>query len=218
VLSRVCIQNQHGIVSGGPTASPTPLPWPVRLSIVQGAARGLAYLHDYSPRRYVHGCIKSSKILLDEELRAHVSGFGLARLVAGAHKAAGNSTKKLGAAACALRGAAVSHVPPELRAPGGAAATQKGDVFAFGVVLLEAVTGREPAEGEGGLDLEAWVRSAFKEERPLSEVVDPTLLGEVHAKKQVLAVFHVALGCTEADPEMRPRMRAVAESLDRISG
>jgi serine/threonine protein kinase len=209
-------------LSGGPTASPTPLPWSVRLSIVQGAARGLAYLHECSPRRYVHGCIKSSKILLDDELRAHVSGFGLARLVAGAHKAAaGGGSKKLGSAACALRGGgAVSYVAPELRAPGGApaaAATQKGDVFAFGVVLLEAVTGREPAEGEGGMDLEAWVRRAFKEERPLSEVVDPTLLGEVHAKKQVLSVFHVALGCTEPDPEMRPRMRAVAESLDRIA-
>ncbi|KAL6858922.1 hypothetical protein ACP4OV_017924 [Aristida adscensionis] len=207
----------HSALHGGPTASPTPLPWSVRLSIVQGAARGLAFLHECSPRRYVHGCVKSSKILLDDELRAHVSGFGLARLVAGAHRAAGQS-KKLGGAACALRGGAVPYVAPELRAPGGsaAAATQKGDVFALGVVLLEAVTGREAAEGEGGLELEAWVRRAFKEERPLSEVVDPTLLGEVHAKKQVLAVFHVALGCTEPDPEMRPRMRAVAESLDRI--
>ncbi|XP_051203285.1 receptor protein kinase-like protein ZAR1 [Lolium perenne] len=210
----------HSALHGGPTASPTPLPWSVRLSVVQGAARGLAYLHECSPRRYVHGCIKSSKILLDDELRAHVSGFGLARLVAGAHKTA--HSKKLGTAACALRSgalSALSYVAPELRAPGGAAAaaTQKGDVFAFGVVLLEAVTGRQPTEGEGGLELEAWVRRAFKEERPLSEVVDPTLLGEVHAKKQVLAVFHVALGCTEPDPELRPRMRAVAESLDRIN-
>ncbi|KAI4975057.1 hypothetical protein ZWY2020_048664 [Hordeum vulgare] len=206
--------------SGGPTASPTPLPWSVRLSIVQGAARGLAYLHECSPRRYVHGCIKSSKILLDDELRPHVSGFGLARLVAGAHKTA--QSRKLGGAACALRSNALSarsYGAPERRAPGGtaAAATQKGDVFAFGVVLLEAVTGRQPTEGEGGLELEAWVRRAFKEERPLSEVVDPSLLGEVHAKKQVLAVFHVALGCTEPDPELRPRMRAVAESLDRVN-
>ncbi|KAM3189590.1 hypothetical protein ACQJBY_068096 [Aegilops geniculata] len=210
----------HSALHGGPTASPTPLPWSVRLSIVQGAARGLAYLHECSPRRYVHGCIKSSKILLDDELRPHVSGFGLARLVAGAHKTA--QSRKLGSAACALRSgalSALSYVAPELRAPGGtaAAATQKGDVFAFGVVLLEAVTGRQPTEGEGGLELEAWVRRAFKEERPLSEVVDPTLLGEVHAKKQVLAVFHVALGCTEPDPELRPRMRAVAESLDRVN-
>ncbi|KAF7095282.1 hypothetical protein CFC21_097487 [Triticum aestivum] len=210
----------HSALHGGPTASPTPLPWSVRLSIVQGAARGLAYLHECSPRRYVHGCIKSSKILLDDELRPHVSGFGLARLVAGAHKTA--QSRKLGSAACALRSgalSALSYVAPELRAPGGtaAAATQKGDVFAFGVLLLEAVTGRQPTEGEGGLELEAWVRRAFKEERPLSEVVDPTLLGEVHAKKQVLAVFHVALGCTEPDPELRPRMRAVAESLDRVN-
>ncbi|XP_037467659.1 receptor protein kinase-like protein ZAR1 [Triticum dicoccoides] len=210
----------HSSLHGGPTASPTPLPWSVRLSIVQGAARGLAYLHECSPRRYVHGCIKSSKILLDDELRPHVSGFGLARLVAGAHKTA--QSRKLGSAACALRSgalSALSYVAPELRAPGGtaAAATQKGDVFAFGVVLLEAVTGRQPTEGEGGQELEAWVRGAFKEERPLSEVVDPTLLGEVHAKKQVLAVFHVALGCTELDPELRPRMRAVAESLDRVN-
>ncbi|KAF7101088.1 hypothetical protein CFC21_102484 [Triticum aestivum] len=210
----------HSSLHGGPTASPTPLPWSVRLSIVQGAARGLAYLHECSPRRYVHGCIKSSKILLDDELRPHVSGFGLARLVAGAHKTA--QSRKLGSAACALRSgalSALSYVAPELRAPGGtaAAATQKGDVFAFGVVLLEAVTGRQPTEGEGGQELEAWVRGAFKEERPLSEVVDPTLLGEVHAKKQVLAVFHVALGCTEPDPELRPRMRAVAESLDRVN-
>lgn len=66
-------------------------------------------------------------------------------------------------------------------------------------------------------EVEGWVWRAFKEERPLSEVVDPSLLGEVHAKKQVLAVFHVALGCTEPDPELRPRMRAVAESLDRVN-
>uniref|UniRef100_A0A0D9X9K2 Protein kinase domain-containing protein n=1 Tax=Leersia perrieri TaxID=77586 RepID=A0A0D9X9K2_9ORYZ len=212
----------HSALHGGPTASPTPFPWSMRLTIVQGAARGLAYLHECSPRRYVHGCIKSSKILLDDELRAHVSGFGLARLVAGTHKNSSSSSKKLGAAACAVAargGGAGAYVAPELRTPGGAvaaAATQKGDVFAFGVVLLEAVTGREPTEGEGGMELEAWVRRAFKEERPLSEVVDPTLLGEVHAKKQVLAVFHVALGCTEPDAELRPRMRAVAESLDRI--
>ncbi|KAG8047760.1 hypothetical protein GUJ93_ZPchr0008g12626 [Zizania palustris] len=209
----------HSALHGGPTASPTPLPWSVRLSIVQGAARGLAYLHECSPRRYVHGCIKSSKILLDDEPCAYVSGFGLARLVAGSHKTA--QSKKLGSAACGLRSGALSalaYVAPELRTPGGVAAatTQKGDVFAFGVVLLEVVTGREPTEGEGSLELEAWVRQAFKEERPLSEVVDPTLLGEVHAKKQVLAVFHVALGCTEPDADLRPCMRAVDESLDRI--
>lgn len=188
---------------------------------MQGAARGLAYLHECSPRRYVHGCIKSSKILLDDELRAHVSGFGLARLVAGGAQRRRRRSRRSWAARrarCAAgRGAGVRRAGAPHARRAAAAATQKGDVFALGVVLLEAVTGREPTEGEGGLELEAWVRRAFKEERPLSEVVDPTLLGEVHAKKQVLAVFHVALGCTEPDAELRPRMRAVAESLDRIN-
>ena len=101
----------------------------VRLSIVHGAARGLAYLHECSSRRYVHGCIKSSKILLDDELRPHVSGFGLTRLVAGAHKTA--QSRKLGSSvACALRSgalSALSYLAPELCTPGGTAAavTQK---------------------------------------------------------------------------------------------
>ncbi|KAK1321284.1 Receptor-like serine/threonine-protein kinase [Acorus calamus] len=91
--------------------------------------------------------------------------------------------------------------------------SQKGDVYAFGVVLMEVLTGRAAAA-----ELEGFVRGAFKEERSLSEIVVPVLLHEVHAKKQVLAVFHIALGCTEADPEARPRMRGISESLDWISG
>lgn len=60
------------------------------------------------------------------------------------------------------------------------------------------------------------MRKAFREEQPLSEIIDPALLPEVYAKKQVIAVFHVALNCTELDPELRPRMRTVSETLDRI--
>lgn len=85
-------------------------------------------------------------------------------------------------------------------------------------MLLQVLTGRMPGgKAEiGQEEVEGFVRRAFKEERPLSEVIDPTMLHEVHAKKQVLAVFHVALGCTESDPELRPRMRAVSDSLDRV--
>ncbi|KAE8689998.1 Detected protein of unknown function [Hibiscus syriacus] len=58
---------------------------------------------------------------------------------------------------------------------------------------------------------------AFQENRPLSEILDPTLLTEVHAKKPVLAAFHIALNCTELDPELRPRMRTVSEILNGIN-
>ncbi|WOL12057.1 hypothetical protein Cni_G20821 [Canna indica] len=199
----------HAALHGGPLNPTAPaLPWTARLNILQGVARGLAYLHEFSPRKHAHGGITSSKILLDDELRPHISGFGVARIVSsGQQKLAHSASKKL-----VSPRVAAGYLPPEARGLAGASSlTQRGDVYAFGVVALEVVTGRS-ADAE----LEEWVRRAFKEERPLSEVVDPALLHEVHAKREVLAMFHVALGCTEADPELRPRMRAVVESLDRI--
>lgn len=80
---------------------------------------------------------------------------------------------------------------------------------------MEILTGKLPDEGpEKGL--ESLVRKTFREERPLSEIIDPALLQEVYAKKQVVEAFHIALNCTELDPELRPRMKTVSDSLDRI--
>lgn len=90
------------------------------------------------------------------------------------------------------------------------------------MVLLELLTGKSselsPTTSTSMEipDLVRWVRKGFEEENPLSDMVDPMLLQEVHSKKEVLAVFHVALACTEADPEIRPRMKTVSENLERI--
>lgn len=113
---------------------------------------------------------------------------------------------------------------PEARVPAAnSRPTQKWDVYSFGVVLLELLTGKSPelsppttSTSTEILDLVRWVRKGFEEENPLSEMVDPMLLKEVHAKKEVLAVFHVALACTEVDPEIRPRMKTVSENLDKV--
>lgn len=101
--------------------------------------------------------------------------------------------------------------------------TQKWDVYSFGVVLLELLTGKSPEVSSPTTsistelpDLVKWVRKGFEEETPLSDMVDPMLLQEVHAKKEVLTVFHLALACTERDPEIRPRMKTVSESLEKI--
>lgn len=90
-------------------------------------------------------------------------------------------------------------------------------------MLLELLTGKSPEVSSPTsstsaeiLDLVRWVRKGFDEESPLSDMVDPILLQEVHAKKEVLAAFHIALSCTEGDPEIRPRMKTVSENLDKV--
>ncbi|KAK1295541.1 putative inactive leucine-rich repeat receptor-like protein kinase [Acorus calamus] len=109
--------------------------------------------------------------------------------------------------------------------------SRPSDVYSFGVVLLELLTGRAPeavaspstpstsssTTGEQA-EIVRWVRKCFDEEGPLSEVVDPGLLGEVRVKKEVVAAFHVAMACVEADPEARPWMKAVCDGLERIGG
>uniref|UniRef100_A0A0A9AK19 non-specific serine/threonine protein kinase n=1 Tax=Arundo donax TaxID=35708 RepID=A0A0A9AK19_ARUDO len=237
------------------------LSWSARTKIAKGAARGLAYLHECSPRRFVHGEVKPSNILLDADFTPRVADFGLARLLAiagcapdGPPSSAGGGGGLLGGAipytkpaTAPDRGGGGGYRPPEARAP-GARPTQKWDVFSFGVVLLELLTGRGPGDhaspstsasfsapvsgstatdrsgsGEHGAvpEVVRWVRRGFEEDaRPVAEMVDPALLRGAGApplpKKEVVAAFHVALACTEVDPELRPRMKSVAESLDKI--
>ncbi|XVF85233.1 hypothetical protein PTKIN_Ptkin17bG0101200 [Pterospermum kingtungense] len=203
----------------------TSLSWSKRLKVVKGAARGLAYLHECSPRKFVHGDIKPSNILLDNDFTPYISDFGLNRLI----NITGNSNNSDSS------GGFIGGLPyksiqteqtnnyraPEARVPANRP-TQKWDVYSFGVVLLELLTGKSPdlspttSTSTEILDLVRWVRKGFEEEFPLSDMVDPLLLQEVHAKKEVLAVFHVALACTETDPEIRPRMKTVSENLERI--
>ncbi|KAJ4969645.1 hypothetical protein NE237_002744 [Protea cynaroides] len=216
----------YSALHGGPSNLLPPLSWSARLKIAQGAGRGLVYIHECNPRKYVHGNIKSSKILLDNDLQSYISGFGLTRLVSGHYKSTDIASKKQGSTQIIVtsglglkssRGNSASYRAPEAR-DSGFKLTQKCDVYSFGVVLLEILTGRLPDAGpeKDGKGLESYVRKVFREERPLSEIVDQALLQEIQAKKQVLAAFHVALSCTDFDQDLRPRMRVVSESLDRI--
>ncbi|KAK1577562.1 hypothetical protein Q3G72_022815 [Acer saccharum] len=207
----------YSALHGGPSNSLPPLLWAVRLKIAQGTARGLVYIHEYSPRKFVHGNIKSTKILLDDELQPYISGFGLTRLVPGTSRVTKNQTIVTSVMGSRISTPSNVYLAPEARIY-GSKYNQKSDVYSFGIVLLEMLTGRLPDAGpeNDGKGLESLVRKAFREERPLSEIIDPALLKEVHAKKQVVTAFHIALNCTELDPELRPKMRTVSDSLDRI--
>lgn len=186
--------------------------------IAQGTARGLTHIHECNPKKYVHGNIKSSKILLDEDLNPYISGFGLNRLLCGASRSAHPTSRRPSlniSGSVIFTPPSVAYLAPEVQS-GGAKLTQKCDVYSFGIVLMEMLAGRVPENDGNNEGLESLVRKIFREERPLSEIIDPALLHEVYAKKQVLATFHIALNCTEIDPELRPRMRSVSESLDRL--
>ena len=196
------------------------------MKIGKGTARGLAYLHECSPRKFVHGDIKPSNILLDNEFQSYISDFGLSRLITITGNNPSSSGGFIGGALPYLKSVQPERVnnyrAPEARVSGNQP-TQKWDVYSFGVVLLELLTGKSPELSPSTTststevqDLVRWVRKGFEEENPLSDMVDPMLLQEVHAKKEVLAVFHIALACTEGDPEVRPRMKTVLENLERI--
>ncbi|CAM0875949.1 unnamed protein product [Alopecurus aequalis] len=225
--------------SGQPSLS-----WALRLRIAKGVARGLAHLHECSPRRYVHGEVKPSNVLLDADYNALVSDFGLTRLltIAGCADAAGAGTGGiLGGALPYIKPAPErpnAYRAPEARVP-GARPSQKSDVYSLGVLLLELLTGRSPDQaspagsltssasfsGPGGTEgkqqqqqpeIVRWVRQGFEDARPLSELADEAVLRDAGARKEVVAAFHVALGCVEADLDRRPRMKAVSDSLEKI--
>ncbi|MQM09736.1 hypothetical protein Taro_042612 [Colocasia esculenta] len=221
------------------------LSWSTRLRIARGTARGLAYIHECSPRKFVHGDVKPSNILLDADFNPQISDFGLLRLANIAGGADAASAGLIGGGLLLPNTAAAKSTPPppdrpnsyrapEARVDPGSRPAQKWDVYSFGVVLLELLTGKPPAKPSppspaaptfspssagAGMDageLVRWVRKGFQDERPLTELLDPALLREVQAKKEVVAAFHVALACTETDPELRPKMKAVADNLDKI--
>ncbi|KAG6407347.1 hypothetical protein SASPL_130336 [Salvia splendens] len=201
------------------------LSWSIRLKIAKGAARGLAYLHECTPRKFVHADVKPSNILLDNNYQPYISDFGLNRLITITGNNPSSSGGFIGSALPYLKPPQLEKVnnyrSPEARIP-GARPTQKWDVYSFGVVLIELLTGKSPEISPTSLasmdilDIVKWVRKGFDEESPLSDMVDPLLLQEVQAKKEVLGAFHVALACTEGNPDARPQMKTVSENLEKI--
>ncbi|KAK9063718.1 hypothetical protein SSX86_017590 [Deinandra increscens subsp. villosa] len=208
------------------TTSLMSLSWQVRLKIIRGTAKGLAYLHDCSPKKYVHGDLKPSNILLGVNMEPKISDFGLSRLA----NIAGDSTPTLQSnrlvsevATTTATSASASNTPAShYQAPEALKVvkpSQKWDVFSFGVVLLEMITGKPPVVQVGleEMDLVRWIQVCIDEKKPLSDVLDPGLAEDVDKEEEIIAVLKIAMGCTQSNPERRPSMRHVADVLDRLS-
>ena len=177
-----------------------PIYWPTRLKIAQGASQGLSYIHNICKPHIVHRDIKSSNILLDREFRAYVADFGLARLIN--HFDTHVTTELVGT---------LGYIPPEY---GHAwVATLRGDIYSFGVVLLELLTGKRPVEVlSKSKELVQWVRE-MRSQGKQTEVLDPALRERGH-EEQMLKVLEVACKCINHNPCLRPTIQEVASCLD----
>ncbi|MCO5564697.1 hypothetical protein L7F22_018364 [Adiantum nelumboides] len=194
---------QEHLYSKGTPGSPPFFDWETRMRVALDSARGLEYLHEFVSPPVIHRDFKSSNILLDESFNARISDFGLAKL--GSDKIGGLvSTRVLGTH---------GYVAPEYAMTGHL--TTKSDVYSYGVVLLELLTGRVPVDmkrpsGQGVLV--SWALPRLTDRKKLSEMVDPVLDGQ-YAMKELIQVAAIAAMCVQPEADYRPLMTDVVQSL-----
>ncbi|KVI08279.1 Leucine-rich repeat-containing protein [Cynara cardunculus var. scolymus] len=186
-----------------PPSSP-PLSWPNRFKILLGTAKGLAHLHHFFRPPIVHYNIKPNNILLDDNLNAKISDFGLTRLVSKLDKHVMSNRFQ----------SALGYVAPELACQ-SLRVNEKCDVYGFGVLILEIVTGRRPIEyGEDNVLILNEQVKVMLEEGSVLQCVDESM-GE-YPEEEVLPVLKLALVCTSQIPSSRPSMAEIVQILQVI--
>ncbi|KAK9115792.1 hypothetical protein Sjap_014739 [Stephania japonica] len=186
----------HGNRGGGRT----PLSWEIRSRIALGVARGIEYLHTQGSM-VSHGNITASNILLTETYNAKVSDFCLAQLVG----PSSNPNRIAG-----YRAPEVTDVRR---------VSQKADVYSYGVLLLELLTGKPPTNSllnEDGVDLPRWVQSVVREEWT-SEVFALELLRYQNAEEEMVQLLQLALDCAAQFPDKRPWMTDVVSQIEDLA-
>ncbi|KAK4781204.1 hypothetical protein SAY87_017310 [Trapa incisa] len=184
----------------------TPLDWTTRMKIALGAARGLAYLHEDSSPRVIHRDFKSSNILLEHDFTPKVSDFGLARAALD-EESQHISTRVMGT---------FGYVAPEYAMTGHLLV--KSDVYSYGVVLLELLTGRKPvdmSQPPGQENLVTWARPFLTSNEGLEILVDPSL-GPNVPLDSVTKVAAIASMCVQPEVSHRPFMGEVVQALKLV--
>ncbi|KAL7131577.1 hypothetical protein ABFS83_12G012700 [Erythranthe nasuta] len=180
------------------------LNWATRKQVALGTSRGLEYLHEHCNPKIIHRDVKAANVLLDEDFEAVVGDFGLAKLVDVRRT---NVTTQ-------VRGT-MGHIAPEYLSTGKS--SEKTDVFGYGVMLLELVTGQRAIdfsrlEDEDDVLLLDHVKK-LQREKKLDEIVDPNL-SRNYDIQEVEMMIQVALLCTQSSPEERPKMSEVVRMLE----
>ncbi|KAL2945564.1 Receptor-like kinase TMK3 [Bienertia sinuspersici] len=173
-----------------------PLSWKRRLAIALDVARGMEYLHTLAQQSFIHRDLKSSNILLDEEFRAKVSDFGLVKLAPDREKSV--ATRLAGT---------FGYLAPEYAVTGKV--STKVDVFSFGVVLMELLTGLMALDEERSEEsryLAEWFWRIKSNQDTLMAAIDPTLDVNEEAFDSINIIAELAGHCTARDPNHRPDM------------
>ncbi|KAE8710091.1 putative serine/threonine-protein kinase Cx32 [Hibiscus syriacus] len=181
-----------------------PMSWETRLKIVIGAARGLAFLH--FTEKVIYRDFKASNILLDGNFNAKISDFGLAKLGPSGGESH-VSTRVMGT---------YGYVAPEYIATGHLYV--KSDVYGFGVLLLEVMTGLRALDTkrpEGQQNLVDWLKPTLAHKRKHKTIMDARIEGQYSSKAASLTA-ELTLKCLGHDPKNRPSMKEVVEALERI--
>ncbi|KAI4325166.1 hypothetical protein MLD38_030586 [Melastoma candidum] len=179
------------------------LDWPTRQRICLGIARGLAYLHEESRLKIVHRDIKTSNVLLDKDLNAKISDFGLAKL--NEDDQSHISTRVAGT---------IGYMAPEYAMRGYL--TDKADVYSFGVVALEIVSGKSNTNYrpmDDFVNLLDWAY-VLQERGSLLELVDPNLDSNF-SSEEAMIMINIAMLCTNVSPTLRPTMSQVVSMMER---
>ncbi|KAD1859327.1 hypothetical protein E3N88_42194 [Mikania micrantha] len=182
--------------------------WEKRVEIIIGVAEGLVYLHNNTEHRIIHRDIKAPNILLDLRLRPKIADFGLAR----------SFQDDISHISTGIVGT-LGYVAPEYLAHGQL--TEKADVYSFGILILEVVTGMESNRSKTTEYSDSLLSTAWKhfKQGTVEEIFDPNLMMHVYPninfKKDAIKVVHVALLCTQEAPSLRPSMSAALKMLEK---